>query len=292
MWKMNIAILGRRRAMVAMLAMLPALGVCAVRPPECAAPSTIAAIQDLYREGVRATLDNEAANLQQPHERERLQRLARGFIADLKITVTEIVSNGYEPKASRISCEGKIGIESPTARDGGYSVRSEFSTQSTEDAKGRFLVRVDEYQSLLRAVISQGFANYVRVKVQADAAANPRQEAQFQQKQREAEQARSGMPASSAEYVMGINVLKFKRTGEETLNFEYVSDAPGGTCSIGGTARVMGSMARVEQGPQIGACTINFNFGSGGRLDVAANGSCISQCPPNQHKLSGTYGKR
>lgn len=292
MSKMSFAMFGPRKSAAVILALLPALGICAVKPPECAAPPTIAAIQDLYREGVQTTLDREVASLQQPHERERLQRLARSFLADLKITVTEIVSNGYEPKAKRYSCEGKIGVESPTARDGGYSVRSEFSTQSTEDDKGKFVIRVEEYQSLLRAVISQGFVNYARVKVQADAAANPRQQLEFDKKAWQAEEARSGLPASTAEFGTGPNVLRFTRTGEESVKFEYVSEAPEGTCSIGGVARIMGSMARFEQGLQMGACTINFNFGGPRRLDVAANGSCLSGCPPNQHKLSGTYSKR
>lgn len=290
MWRRSFGV--PKTGAVAVLALLPAVGICAERPPECAAQSTIAAIQDLYRTGVRETLEEETAGLQQPHERERMRQLARGFLSELKITVTAVVSNGYEPKEKKFSCVGNIKVEAPTARDGGYGVRSEYSTQVTEDDKSKFLISVEEYRPLLKAVISQGFGNYASAKVAAEAAAHPGQQAEFEQKNRQVEESRSGMPASSAEYATGINTLKFKRAGQGFLDFEYVSDAPAGTCSIGGRASIQGSSARFEQGREIGACTISFYFSGDGRLDVSANGGCINHCPPNQHELSGIYGRR
>lgn len=269
-----------------------ALVGCGAKPPECGAEETVATIREMLREGVQNTLAPEIAAEKAPHTKEYFGQILQAYLADMQISVTEIVSNGYDSGSKKFSCAGRLSVIAPMAKDNGFGVRSAYSTQSIEGEKGKFLVQVEEFQPLLKAVVSDGFRSFVAAKVTADKAANPAQFATFEQKDRAFDEARTGLPAEKAEYSMGINVLKFERRGSEALSFEYVSDAPAGTCTIKGTAQIMGSMARFQGGEQVADCAIQFQFSGDGRLDVIGSRQCINQCPPDQHALDGRYQKK
>src|SRR5450830_188714 len=115
---------------------------CSNKPPACGNEKSITAIQNLLTNAIQKNVQNDAAYQSDPTP-------AAAFFKTLKFVVSTITSDGYDEKAKRFSCHAKLDT-SFLDREGHADIN--YSTQSTEDKKDDFLIKIEEGQRLITEV--------------------------------------------------------------------------------------------------------------------------------------------
>jgi major membrane immunogen (membrane-anchored lipoprotein) len=127
---------------VFILAIAALLTGCSSKPPACGDEKSITAIQNLLINEIQKNVQQNAAYKSDPTP-------APAFFKTLKFVVSTITSDGYDEKAKRFSCHAKLDT-SFLDREGHADIN--YSTQSTEDKKDDFLIKIEEGQRLINEV--------------------------------------------------------------------------------------------------------------------------------------------
>lgn len=118
------------------------LSGCSSKPPACGDEKSITSIQNLLTNEIQKNVQRNAAYESDPTP-------ASAFFRTLKFVVNTITSDGYDEKAKRFSCHAKLNTAF-LDREGHTDIN--YSTQTTEDKKGDFLIKIEEGQRLISEV--------------------------------------------------------------------------------------------------------------------------------------------
>ena len=118
------------------------LSGCSNKPPACGDETSITAVRNLLTNAIQKNVQQSTAYQSDPTP-------AAAFFKTLKFAVSSITSDGYNEKAKRFSCHAKLDT-SFLDREGHADIS--YSTQSTEDKKDDFLIKIEEGQRLINEV--------------------------------------------------------------------------------------------------------------------------------------------
>lgn len=127
------------------------LVACSKKPPGCADNETVSTIRQITVDNAKQLLAGAQQFQDDPN------KIQDGYFQALKSEVVNVVSDGYNEQAKKISCRGKLTLH--TAAGGQFSRDIVYSTQRTEDKDGGFLVEVQAFQPFVAAV-AEDIATY------------------------------------------------------------------------------------------------------------------------------------
>jgi hypothetical protein len=252
-----------------------ALVGCSQKPPACADDATLALVRKMVADDALAEIT--AQNSYQPDTSKRavVQRIADRYAASLKVSLSQIVTNGFNSESKKYSCAGKL--EAATPQGDVFSVSTAFSTQRTEDSKSSFVLEIDNYQPLLAAVVQQ-FGPYL-----------VREAATTEQRSNDVAAAKEVPPVAGGNRSAGSTPPsgKVKYTKEEgsadlevsdgQLMFSIRTNMGPSSCDLSGTARWSDrTTAKYASADTSDACTVTFKFIEG-QLDVETS-ECNERC--------------
>jgi hypothetical protein len=116
---------------------------CSQKPPSCADEKTIATIRDIV---VNSVGSNKGVNTL--GENEDPQKILEKALKAIKIDLSNVVTQGYDEKARKHACRGKI-VATTTTGDT-LSLDVGYTSQATEDKGGGFMVEIDGFSQFLQ----------------------------------------------------------------------------------------------------------------------------------------------
>ena len=146
----------RRRCEVGILALATTLSVilltaCSSKPPGCADEQTVNMAKSILLERWKGISASYVRNFNMSSE------AANQYNQALKLDIREIVSNGYDESARRHVCKGVFALSTPTGMS--FTSSRAFSSQATEEGGGKFIVEVENVDSI--ATLGADFSGYV-----------------------------------------------------------------------------------------------------------------------------------
>lgn len=116
---------------------------CSQKPPSCADEKTIATIKDIV---VNSVGSNKGENTL--GQNEDPQKILDKALKAIKIELINVVTQGYDEKARKHACRGKIVATTVTGDT--LSLDVGYTSQATEDKGGGFMVEVEGFSQFLR----------------------------------------------------------------------------------------------------------------------------------------------
>ena len=132
------------------------LTACAKKPPSCADSETIQTIQSMVVNDVKEYMPllSGSPTVYQDDP----MNIKDSYYQALKATVINVVSDGYNEQAKKNSCRGNLSVSTLSGQQ--FSRDIDYSTQSTEDKGGGFLVEVQAFQPFVTSVAGDLAAYY------------------------------------------------------------------------------------------------------------------------------------
>lgn len=114
--------------LTALLVACISMVACSSKPPACSSPEMAASIQNILVKGMKKEGEFVLNDPAKPGASDLTQ-----FIEAMKLSLSQVVSDGYDEKAKKFSCEGLLTF---TMLDGStVEHRAKFNSQLTDDGK-------------------------------------------------------------------------------------------------------------------------------------------------------------
>lgn len=138
-------------------AALALLQGCAQKPPGCADAETTQTIQRLLIEHTQALLPQVLGG--SPVAQDDPRKIQDAYYAALKVTLTNVVSDGYDSQSKKSSCRANMAVS--TASGESLSRDLVYTTQKTEDKSGGFVVEVLDVQPFVMGLTTDLTRHYL-----------------------------------------------------------------------------------------------------------------------------------
>jgi hypothetical protein len=147
----------------AMLAMALLAG-CGSKPPDCPSPEALSVAQSAMADGFTSATSevySDPANVFEPADIAKVRSEIASYAKALKVSIGNVVQNGYDANARRFTCSGKLAIATPTGKN--FSRDTDYSIQATADGKGTFVLQVAQPTPFISS-LQQDFAQLLSDK--------------------------------------------------------------------------------------------------------------------------------
>lgn len=129
-----------------------AVAGCGSKPPGCADEATAGVIKSILADNAKDALGFKIED--------DTRKIADGYLQGLKVSLKNVVSDGYDDRAKKNSCRAKLVVNTPAGAE--FSRDTQYTTQKTEDKSGGFLVEVEGAQAFINSIAGDLRPYYAR----------------------------------------------------------------------------------------------------------------------------------
>lgn len=263
------------------------LAGCGGKPPGCADSATISLANEMIAGDVLDVLTKDLTRNGKETADPQGMKLATEYTKALKVNMENIVSNGYNADAKKHQCAGRLKVGTPKGNE--LAVNTEYSTQKTEGGNTSFVLAIDNYQPMIKALYDS-FIPYMIAELEKSQAARAQEPIVYQSTQSQAAAKDPGSAAlavPTTKYTKDNAVAQIQMKGNQ-LVFEVNSTVGRYSCEMSGTAPMLDERNAEFKPADKGGCIAKFKF-IGAAMELTTD-SCSTYCGMQAgDSMDGTY---
>ncbi|MDP2035194.1 MAG: hypothetical protein Q8K29_17460 [Polaromonas sp.] len=263
------------------------LAGCGGKPPGCADSTTIGLANEMIAGDVLDVLTKDLTRNSKEKADPEAMKLATDYTKGLKVTMENIVSNGYNADAKKHQCAGRLKVATPKGNE--LAVNTGYSTQKTEGGNTSFVLAIDNYQPMIKALYDS-FIPYMIAELEKSQGARPQEPIVYQSTQSQTAAKDTGSAALAApttKYTKDNAVAQIQIQGNQ-LVFEVNSTVGRYSCEMSGTASMLDERNGEFKPADKGGCIAKFKF-IGAAMEFTTD-SCSTYCGMQAgDSMDGTY---
>ncbi len=140
------------------------LAGCSSKPPACPSPEALSVVRSVMADSFANTATeaySDPANVFEPADIAKVRSEIASYAKALKVSIENVVQNGYDANARKFTCSGKLAIATPTGKN--FSRDTDYNVQATADGKNTFVVQVAQPTPFVNS-LRQDFAEVLSDK--------------------------------------------------------------------------------------------------------------------------------